>query len=58
MSSGTYARLTLQQAWVNCMMMAIVPKQSPLQQALMETGWKPGQGDTRGRRQTRAAATA
>ena len=55
---GTYARLTLQEVWVTCMMMAVVKKESPLQRELMETGWKPGQGDTRGRRQTRSATTA
>jgi len=44
------AALSLREAWVNCGMMAIVPKQSPLQRALTLTGWQRGQGDTLYRR--------
>jgi hypothetical protein len=57
---GTFARLTLADAWVNCTMMALVPKHSLLQGALRQTGWKPGEGDTRshGLRAARAAARA
>ena len=47
---GTFERVSLREAWVNCMMMAVVAKQSPLQRALTQTGWVRGQGDTRSRR--------
>ena len=44
-----HVRLTLQETSIDCTLMAIVAKHSPLQQALMEMGWKPGQGARRQR---------
>ena len=53
---GTYARITMQEAWVSCAMFAIVPKESPLQRALVGAGWVRGQGDPHSRSQGRSLA--